>query len=552
MSTPAWWRHAVVYQVYIRSFADSNGDGVGDVAGIRSRLPYLADLGVDALWITPWYRSPMADGGYDVADYRRIDPMFGTDEDAATLIAAAHDAGLRILLDVVPNHTSIEHPWFRAALAAPPGSPERARYHFRPGRGADGEEPPNNWKSAFGGPAWTRSPTDTRAPAPRATWYLHLFAPEQPDLDWAHPKVRAEFEAILRHWFDLGVDGFRIDVASALVKAPGLPDAPSSREGFGGTQPTHPAWDQDGVHEIYRAWRAVADARTPPRVLTGEVHTSTIDRLVRYVRPDELHSAFNFPFLRAPWQASALRDVIDTTTVAHGAVGAAPTWVLSNHDETRHVTRFGRRDTSLPAGAAEPRGPSDLALGTRRARAALLLMLALPGSAFVYQGEELGLPQVEDLPEAALQDPIWYRSGGTVRGRDGCRVPLPWSGDDAPFGFGPPGSTPWLPQPTGWGSFAADAQLDDPGSMLALYRAAFRIRRSLPGLALDEFHWLEAGPHVLAFERGREIRCIVNFGPDPFPLEDAAEVVLSSDPPPGEQTVVPVDGAVWLRLVRAP
>ena len=543
----AWWRRAIVYEIYIRSFADADGDGVGDIAGIRSRLPYLQRLGVDAIWITPWYRSPMADGGYDVADYRDIDPLFGSLADADELIAAAHAHGIRVLIDIVPNHTSDRHPWFQAALASPPGSPERARYLFRDGRGPGGSEPPNDWRSVFGGPAWTRVVDADGVPG---QWYVHLFAPEQPDLDWSNPEVRGEFESIVRFWLDRGVDGFRIDVADSLAKDPSLPDVGPER-GEAASRPapgTHPHWDRDEVHDVYRSWRAIADGYAPTRTLIGEVIVESAERRARYLRPDELHMAFNFDFMRSPWAVGPLRAAIETTIGALGRIGAPATWVLSNHDYARHVTRFGRPGTGptdpMPtASAAAGPGPADLDLGTRRARAAALLMLALPGGAYVYQGEELGLWEVEDLPEELLQDPTWTRSGHRVRGRDGCRVPMPWSGEAAPFGFGPPGSEPWLPQPRGWAAMTATAESDDPASMLNLYRDAIRIRRDHPGFATEAFRWIGDDPDVLHFERGHRLRCLVNLSSATARLPPDASVILASAPV--SEGSVPVDAAVW-------
>jgi alpha-glucosidase len=547
-----WWRRAVVYQVYIRSFADADGDGVGDIAGIRSRLPYLRDLGVDALWITPWYPSPMADGGYDVADYRAIDPVFGSLADAVALIDDAHGHGLRVVLDLVPNHTSSAHAWFVRALADGPGSPARARYVFRDGLGPDGAEPPNAWRSLFGGPAWRRV---TEADGQPGQWYLHQFATEQPDLDWDNPEVRAMFEDVLRTWFARGVDGFRIDVANSLVKDLSAIDRPG--EGAVSLDASAPGTmtplsDQEGVHDVYRAWRAIADAQDPPRILLGEVHAPTPSRLARYVRPDELHGAFNFAFLRCPWDPARLRAVIDETLVAHGAVGAAPTWVLSNHDEIRHVTRYGRALTGIADRAHDERLPTDVALGTRRARAAILLMLALPGGVYLYQGEELGLPEVEDLPEAALRDPMHVRSGGAVRGRDGCRVPLPWSGEAPPFGFGPPGSSPWLPQPAAWAGLSVEAEAGDAGSMLALYRAGLRLRAALPGLTGESFRWLPAPDGVLLFERDAGLRCALNLSRATIAVPDGSTVLLRSDVTAGgrgtDRASLPTDTAAWLTV----
>ncbi|MEW9528993.1 glycoside hydrolase family 13 protein [Microbispora sp. NPDC049125] len=518
-----WWRTAAIYQVYPRSFADGNGDGVGDLLGLRGRLPYLARLGVDALWITPWYRSPMVDGGYDVADHRDVDPLFGTLGEAEELIGEAHALGMRVLLDIVPNHCSDRHPWFQEALAAGPGSPARERFWFR-----GGDRPPNDWPSNFGGPAW--SPTGD------GEWYLHLYAPEQPDLNWNHPDVRDDFERTLRFWFDRGADGFRIDVAPALVKAEGLPDL----AGYPGYLP----WkDQEGVHDLYRSWRAIADSYPGDRVFAGEIWLPDPARLARYLRPGELHTAFNFAMLTCPWEADALRAVIDTTLATHEPVGAPPTWVLSNHDVPRPVTRYGRDGAAFDSADYFARShgtPYDEGLGLRRARAAALLVAALPGSVYVYQGEELGLPEVEDLPADALRDPMWARSGGTVKGRDGCRVPLPWSGTRPPFGFGV--GRPWLPQPPGWASLTAEAQSRDPSSTLALYRAALRLRRGLTG----GLTWLPAPRGVLAFARGDRFACVVNLSREPVSPPPYDGVLLASGPLDGG--LLPPDTAAWLRL----
>ncbi|MGI5459315.1 glycoside hydrolase family 13 protein [Streptomyces sp. CA-249302] len=540
-TTPApWWRSAVIYQVYIRSFADGDGDGCGDLAGLRSRLPYLADLGVDAIWINPWYPSPLVDGGYDVSDHRDIDPSYGTLDEARHLIAEAHGLGLRVILDVVPNHTSDQHIWFQEALAAGPGSPERERYVFREGKGEDGSLPPNDWHAAFGGPAWTRTGD--------GQWYLHLFAPEQPDLNWDNPEVRAEFASILRFWFDLGVDGFRIDVAHGMAKDPDLPDLglPEFRVIAHEGQENHPHWDRDGVHAIFREFRAVADSYADPRVFVAEAHVRP-GRLARYVRPDELHTAFNFDFLKCPLEAGRLREVIDRTISDLATVGAPATWVLSNHDETRHLTRYGRARTGVTTALRDHAQPTDLALGTRRARAAALLMLALPGGAYIYQGEELGLPEVEDLPDEVLQDPTWERSGHTARGRDGCRVPLPWSGDTPPFGFGPPGSTPWLPQPEDWKSRTAEANRADPTSMLHLYRDALRLRRTEPGFDGKDIHWLDSPDGTLLFARGHRLLCAVNLSHRSLALPATHGDLLLASGPLDDDGLLPPDTTAWLR-----
>ncbi|MCU7729103.1 glycoside hydrolase family 13 protein [Actinoplanes sp. KI2] len=512
-----WWRHAVIYQVYVRSFADSDGDGIGDLPGVRSRLPYLRDLGVDALWLNPFYPSPQADAGYDVSDYRDVDPRFGALADAEALIADAHAYGLRVIFDLVPNHTSDEHPWFRAALAAPPGSRERARYLFRDGRGS---LPPNNWASAFGGRAWTQ--------VADGQWYLHLFAPQQPDLDWTNDEVREEFRSILRFWLDRGVDGFRVDVAHGLAKDPEMPDLGAGQATSGPAVAGHPHWDLDEVHDVYRSWRRISDGYPGDRTFVGEIWVADPARLARYLRPDELHTAFNFTFLLAPWEAGALRRAVDESMQALTAVGAPATWVLSNHDVIRHVTRYGGGAT-----------------GVRRARAAALLMLALPGGAYVYQGEELGLPEVTDLPAELRQDPTFLRTRGADPGRDGCRVPLPWSGTAPPFGFGP--GTAWLPQPAEWARLTVDRQAGDPASMLSLYRSALRHRATVPALTEGPLGWLPADGDVLAFDRGPGFVCVVNAGDRPAAAPDrvrGARLLLSSDPL-GGNGVLPPDTAAW-------
>jgi alpha-glucosidase len=526
-----WWRDAVVYQVYIRSFADANGDGVGDIEGVRERLPYLAALGVDALWFNPWYPSPLADSGYDISDYRAIDPAFGTLWEAERLISEARELGIRTIVDIVPNHVSSAHPWFTQALAAPAGSPERGLFWFRPGTGEHGEQPPNAWQSIFGGSAWTRIED--------GQWYLHLFAPEQPDLNWERPEVWAEHEDILRFWFERGVAGVRIDSAALLVKEPGLSEEPAD-PGPG----EHPFTDRDELHEIYRRWRAIADSYEEPRVLVGEVWLPDAGRFARYLRPDELHTAFNFDFLACPWEPGPMRASIKSALAAHAPVDAPATWVLSNHDVTRPVTRYGRAETGFSFEAKREGTPTDLVRGRRRARAAALLAMALPGSMYVYQGEELGLPEAENIPPDRRKDPMWHRSGGVDPGRDGCRVPLPWSGTAPPYGFSPnPEAQPWLDQPADWGSLSVEAQIDDPDSMLSLYRTGLSIRRQAPWGEQSELEWLEYGDEVIAFTRGERFVCIVNFGSDPIELPEAAEVLVASAVL--ERSAVPQDTTVW-------
>ncbi|MFY1685288.1 glycoside hydrolase family 13 protein [Micromonospora sp.] len=526
-----WWRAAVVYQVYVRSFADSDGDGVGDLGGIRQRLPYLRDLGVDALWLTPFYTSPQIDAGYDVADYRDVDPLFGDLADFDAMITDAHALGLRIIVDLVPNHTSSAHPWFTAALAAGPGSPERERYLFADGQGVDGELPPNDWESIFGGPAWTRLPD--------GQWYLHLFDPAQPDLNWRHPQVRAEFEDVLRFWLDRGVDGFRIDVAHGMIKAEGLPDVGFSSMTTGRRQSELlgkgrlPYFDQDEVHDIYRAWRPILDSYPGGRMAVAEAWAETPQRLARYIGPDELHQAFSFDFLDATWSADSFRKVIDTALAEATIVGAPTTWVLSNHDRQRHVTRYG-----------------DGEVGLRRARAAALLMLALPGSTYLYQGEELGLPEVLDLPDALRQDPAFLRTGES---RDGCRVPIPWGGELPPYGFGPQGGElSWLPAPATWRALSVAAQTGTPGSTLELYRAALRVRRTHPALSATAgpVLWQQTEPGVLAFRRDGDaaaLTCVVNLSGAPVRIDGYGRPLVASADLTEQDAghVLPVDAAAW-------
>ncbi len=545
---PQWWRSAVVYAVYPTSFADSDGDGVGDLVGLRERLGYIADLGADAIWLCPWNPSPMVDGGYDVSDYCDINPLFGTLEDARALIADAHARGMRIIVDLVANHTSDQHPWFTAAVAAGPGSAERERYLFRDGRGEHGELPPNSWISAFGDSGWTRVTEQDGTPG---QWYFHTFAPQQPDLDWSQEQVRADFDEIMRFWFTLGVDGLRVDAAPAMAKEAGLPDYDLAAYGDPGVFRSSswvdsPQWDTEGIHEILRRFRRVAREFGEDRMFVAEAVVSSSERLAQYVRPDELNTAFNFQFLKEPW-GPGLRDVIDETLRLHAEVGAPPTWCLSSHDEIRLATRLGRPDTSAVHLVDPATAPTDLELGRRRARAALLLMLALPGSAYLYQGEELGLPYVPDLPSETLRDPVFARSGGTIRGRDGSRVPMPWSGDRIPYAFSDSSST-WLPMPSDWAGLTVEAASADPDSTLNLVRAALRLRRA-HGAPESALVWRASAREVLDFERiderGDTFRCVLNLSGAPVPIDDGWEVTLSSIPQPA--AAIPHDAAAWLR-----
>ncbi|MEE4593637.1 alpha-amylase family glycosyl hydrolase [Streptomyces sp. DSM 41524] len=538
-SSSPWWRNAVVYEIYVRSFADGNGDGVGDLPGVTARLDHIADLGADAVWLTPFYRSPMADAGYDVADPREVDPLFGTLADFDALLARAHDLGLRVIIDMVPNHTSAQHRWFQEALAAPPGSPARARYVFRDGRDG-GALPPTDWQSVFGGPAWGR--------VPDGQWYLHLFAPEQPDLDWSHPEVAAEFHDTLRFWLDRGVDGFRFDVAHGMAK-----DLTEPLRDLGphqvhhsivgdGWEGGHPFWDREEVHALLRGFRETVDAYAPARVTVAE-SWAALERRSLYTRPDELHQAFNFDFLTTAWDPAALRATIDRSLALARSTGAAPTWVLSNHDVIRHASRLqlppgADPEAWLLSGGAQPAVDAGAAL--RRARAAALLLLALPGAAYLYQGEELGLPEVADLPDDVLCDPVRRRSGGRRKGRDGCRVPLPWTTEAPSYGFGT--AEPWLPQPDSFAALSAAVQRADRDSVLNLYRTALRIRRTVP--ADTELLWNSADMGTLDFAVG-PLRCVLNPGHEPIPLPEEAAPLLASTPLPPTAHALPPDTAVW-------
>ncbi len=550
-----WWRSAVIYQVYPRSFADADGDGIGDLPGITSRLESLAELGVDALWLSPFFTSPQNDAGYDVADYCDVDPLFGTLADFDALRARSTELGIRLIVDLVPNHSSDQHVWFQAALAAPEGSEERGRYIFRDGTGAAGELPPNNWESVFGGPAWTRV---TREDGTPGQWYLHLFDSSQPDFDWQNPWVRERFREVLRFWLDRGVDGFRVDVAHGLIKADGLPDyTPPAGSGSmgGGTEvglepaidasadaPTPPYWAQDGVHEIYRDWNALLAEYPGDRVLCAEAWVEPLTKLARWVRPDEMHQAFNFTYLETPWTATDLRAVIDNSIDSFATVGAPSTWVLSNHDVVRHASRLALTAENPQGAGIGPKSPGqpDRATGLRRARAATALMLGLPGSAYIYQGEELGLPEVIDLPDDSRQDPTWFRTNGERYGRDGCRVPIPWEADAPAYGFNGSGAS-WLPQPGDWAPYARDAQRGVDGSTLELYRSALALRREY-ALGLGTLEWLDAPTGVVSLRNGA-VTVVTNTGTDAVALP-AGRVALASGPVTSGE--LPGDTTVWL------
>lgn len=498
-------------------------------------MPYLERLSIDAIWINPWFPSPLNDGGYDVADYCDINPAYGTLDEARALIAEAADHGIRVMVDLVPNHTSSEHRWFQEALASGPDSVARDRYIFKDGRGPNGDEPPTNWKSVFGGSTWTR--------VPDGQWYLHLFDPTQPDLNWANPVVIEDFHAILRFWLDLGASGFRVDVAHGLAKDQDFPDVAdeSDVDAHRTERLDHPHWDRDEVHDIIRGWRCVLD-EYEGSMMVAEAWVANWERLARYLRPDEFHQVFDFEFLESSWEAGEVEKAIENSLAGSTTVGSVPTWVLSNHDVVRHATRY-----ALPFGVkSKPwlldgdRSILDAGVGLRRARAATLLALALPGSVYIYQGEELGLPEVHDLPENVLDDPVWHQSGNTEKGRDGCRVPLPWSGEGPSHGFG--AREPWLPQPEGWGAFAADVQDGVENATLEMYRSALAIRSEV--LSDDEdISWLPAAAGVLAFRRGSGVSCIVNLSGEPFELPEGNVLIASGEFSGG---LLPADTTAWI------
>ncbi len=542
VSDKDWWRQAVVYQVYPRSFADSDGDGIGDLRGIIDRIPYLAALGVDAIWLSPFYPSALADGGYDVDDYRNVDPNLGTLEDFDELVTVLHANGIKVIVDIVPNHSSNRHVWFQQALAAPKGSPARARYVFRDGTGPGGAQPPSDWHSSFGGPAWTR--------VADGQWYLHLFAPEQPDLNWDNPEVRADFIKTIRFWSDRGADGFRVDVAHGLAKdlTEPLPAWHSLTEELR-LRGAHPFEDRDEVHQIYAEWRRVFDEYDPPRSSVAEAWVLP-SRRSRYASPTSLGQVFNFDLVEVGWDPAAYRRVIEHSLGDAAAVGTSSTWVLSNHDVVRHASRYGllsaaasdearaiSRQWVLSGGTAPQHDPE---LGLRRARAASLLMLALPGSAYLYQGEELGLPEVTDIPDEFRQDPTFFSNAGVDKGRDGCRVPIPWTEDGPSFGFG--SGSAHLPQPEWFAAHSVQAQELDPDSTLLLYRRALRWRRGLQ--TTEQLRWVDAGsPSVLRFARNGGWQCITNFGPEPVPLP-AGMLAISSAPL--VDGALPSDTTAWI------
>ncbi len=531
-----WWRSGVIYQIYPRSFADANGDGMGDLKGITDRLIDLKTLGIDAIWLSPFYRSPQKDAGYDVSDYISVDPLFGTLEDFDEMVAEAHRVSLRVMIDLVPNHSSSEHEWFQRALKAAPGSKERSYYHFKDGRGENGELPPNNWQSMFGGPAWTR--------VEDGQWYVHLFDSSQPDLNWENPVVRQEFEDILRFWLDRGVDGFRVDQPHAMAKAQGLPDHPYVEEagaGFIEGRENPPMWFQDSVHEIFRDWRKILNSYPGDRAMCGEAYVLPLSFMALWVRPDEFHQTFNFRFLDAGWDREKLVAAIDESFEAFDSVGAPSTWVLNNHDVLRHVSRFGgdygRTTASDGVGPNNPQ--PDNVLGLQKARAATLFMLGLPGASYLYQGEELGLPDHTTIADEHRQDPTFFRTHGQRVGRDGCRVPLPWEMGNASNGFNQTGKA-WLPQPQSYAALSRDQQQGKEESTLTMYQQALKLRSELK-LGEGSFDWVSK-TEALSYQNGN-LQIVHNFSTEPELLN--GEVVLSSMPLAEDGSLMPGDTA-WV------
>ena len=541
--TTPWWRDNLCYEIFLPSFADSNGDGIGDIKGITSRIKYLANLGVNSIWMTPFYPSSQADAGYDVSDYCNVDPIYGTLDDVDTLLKEAHEYGIRVIIDIVPNHTSDQHPWFKRALAAAPGSAEREWYHFRDGLGDNNELPPNNWTSLFGGSAWKRVPGEKQ-------WYLHLFSTHQPDLNWDNPAVRDAFESILKFWLDRGVDGIRIDAANNLVKAPGLPNTTPENFEITASQLRGPMYDQDGVHDIYRSWRKILDTYDDRMMVAEVFKVQPMSRFLDYVRSDEMHQAFNFDYQFTHWSAKNYKDNIDLYTSSMGSVNVLCSWVTSSHDQVRITSRLGLTlPGSTPLGLDSTTEQPDEALGLQRARALVMMTMLLPGALYLYQGEELGLPNHNTMAPRFRQDPRFFDTNGKTIGRDGERIPMPWKAKAPAFGFGPTDRS-WLPQPDSYARYAADVQEKDKSSTLALYRRLIALRTQY-GLGTGTLKWFDSPRNDVLVARNGNVCLYINFGYTPLTLP-AGKVIAQSMPGIDKGTQLPGNAAVWLALDEMP
>jgi alpha-glucosidase len=523
-----WWRQAVIYQIYPRSFKDSNGDGIGDLKGITSKIDYLSSLNIDAVWLSPFYPSALADGGYDVDDYRDVDPKLGSLSDFDEMLNKLHEVGIRVFVDIVPNHSSNRHEWFKEAIAAEPGSAARNRYIFRDGKGANGELPPTNWPSHFAPSAWTH---ESAMGGKHNQWYCHLFAPEQPDFNWDNREIEDDFLKTLKFWADRGVDGFRIDVAHALKKdlSEPLKDQDRYPDLVNRMVGENILFDRDEVHEIYKEWRQLFNQYDPPRVAVAEAYVPA-DRLALYASADELGQAFNFELLNANFNAQEFKSVIDRGLTQAKALGSSSTWCLNNHDQMRPATKYGLLPTVDQIrwkNSAGKTSPLDENLGVRSAIAASMLIMALPGCTYIYQGEELGLHEVLGIPEDQIQDPQYLRNHKVDVGRDGCRVPLPWSSTGSSFGFGDGGSH--LPQPEWFAKNSVELESNDPQSPLSIFRKALELRKGL--VAAEEMRWHETGDaSVLHFSRPNGWHCITNFGRGHFDLTGKGEILHASGP----------------------
>ena len=525
-----WWRQAVVYQIYPRSFKDSNGDGLGDIKGITSKIDYLSSLSLDAVWLSPFYPSALVDGGYDVDDYRDVDPKLGSLADFDEMLTKLHEAGIRIFVDVVPNHSSNLHAWFKEAIAAEPGSAARSRYIFRDGKGANGELPPTDWPSHFAPSAWTH---ESKMGGKHNQWYCHLFAPEQPDWNWDNREIEEDFLKTLKFWADRGVDGFRIDVAHAMKKdlSEPLKSQPrfASHKELDAAKGTNVLFDRNEVHEVYKEWRKLFNQYDPPRVAVAEANVSA-EALVKYASTEELGQSFNFEFLDAAFNAYEFKTIIDRALGYAKKNGSSTTWCLNNHDQMRPATKFGLLPTVDRIRWRNSNGtssPLDEKLGTQSAVAASMLIMALPGCTYIYQGEELGIHEVMDIPEDQIQDPQYLRNLKADKGRDGCRVPLPWTKSGSSFGFGDGGAH--LPQPKNFGDYSLEVESADPSSPLSIFRKALALRKNL--ITAEEITWHETGDNsVLHFSRPNGLHCITNFGRNHYNFDGIGEVIHASGP----------------------